>query len=188
MERGLVSFRSVIDLPVSIPVASTPAGYTLESWSGPMPEKVLGDVAALYDTLADAPHRDGEAPARWDAARVRDRLNGVVTRLGLRNYAIAARHDASAELAALTMVGLDPGQPAWGMQELTAVTRPHRGHQLGLVVKVAMLDLLGTEEPQLEHIVTSTAEANHHMIAVNETLGYQAFGPPYEWWQIAGSW
>ena len=187
-DRGLVSIRSVQDLPVSVPPVATPADYTLESWYGPMPEKVLADVAALYDTLADAPHRDGEAPSRWDAARVRERLNGVVIRLGLRNHAIAARHDASGELAALTMVGLDPGQPAWGMQELTAVTRPHRGHRLGLVVKLAMLDLLASAEPQLEHIVTNNAEANDHMIAVNQALGYRIVGPPYEWWQLAGSW
>jgi hypothetical protein len=154
-----------------------------------MPENVLGDVAALYDTLADAPHRDGEAPARWDASRVRERLNGVVKRLGLRNYAVAARHTASAgagtsELAALTMVGLDPGEPAWGIQELTAVTRPHRGHRLGLVVKLAMLDLLASAEPQLEHIVTSNAEANDHMIAANRALGYRIIDPPYQWWQL----
>jgi hypothetical protein len=81
----------VLDLPVPVPAVSIPAGYTLESWSDPIPEAVLADVAALYDMLADAPHEDGEAILRWDAARVRDRLNGVVTQLGPRNYAIAQR-------------------------------------------------------------------------------------------------
>ena len=37
-----------------------------------------------------------------------------------------------------------PEAPSWGFQELTAVTRPHRGHRLGLLVKAAMLEWLAT--------------------------------------------
>jgi hypothetical protein len=108
----------------------------------------------------------------------------VVTRLGLRNHAIAARHDGTGELAALTMVGLDPGVPSWGIQEITAVSRPHRGHRLGLRVKLAMLDLLATAEPQLEHIVTNNGEANNRMLAINDALGYRVIGSPADSWQL----
>jgi hypothetical protein len=45
-------------------------------------------------------------------------------------------------------------------------------------VKIAMLELLATAEPQLERIVTWNAEANKHMIAVNEALGYTILGQP----------
>ena len=60
----------------------------------------------------------------------------------MRYYTLAARHDQTGELAGLTALGVDPMQPDWGFQALTAVTRAHRGHRLGLLVKVAMLDLL----------------------------------------------
>ena len=60
----------------------------------------------------------------------------------------------------------------------TVVTRKHRGHRLGLLVKIAMLELLATAEPQLERIATWNAQANEHMIAVNEALGYTILGQP----------
>ena len=33
------------------------------------------------------------------------------------------------------------------------MTRKHRGHRLGLLLKIAMMELLATTEPQLERIV-----------------------------------
>ena len=49
---------------------------------------------------------------------------------------------------------------------------PHRGHRLGLLVKVAMLEWLAEREPQLTRIVTGNADGNEHMIAINDELGY----------------
>src|SRR5260370_37742505 len=99
----------------------------------------------------------------------------------MRDYTVAARHDATGDLAALTEIAVDPDDPGWGHQLLTAVARKHRGHRLGLLVKIAMLELLATAEPQLERIVTWNARANEHMIAVNESLGYTILGQPSTW-------
>jgi len=52
------------------------------------------------------------------------------------------------------------------------VAGPYRGHRLGLLVKVAMLELLAEREPQLTRIVTGNADGNEHMIAINDELGY----------------
>jgi RimJ/RimL family protein N-acetyltransferase len=68
---------------------------------------------------------------------------------------------------------VQPGRPEWGWQDITAVTRQHRGHRLGLLVKVAMIELLADREPGLRRIVTYNSEVNEHMVAVNERLGYQ---------------
>jgi hypothetical protein len=67
-------------------------------------------------------------------------------------YSVAARHDASGELAALTEMAVDPADPGWGHQLITGVISKHRGHRLGLLVKTAMLELLRATEPQLERI------------------------------------
>jgi hypothetical protein len=75
-------------------------------------------------------------------------------------------------MAALTQLVVDPAQPAWGFQELTAVARPHRGHRLGLLVKVAMLELLAEREPRLTRIITGNTDANEHLIAINAELGF----------------
>jgi hypothetical protein len=57
------------------------------------------------------------------------------------------------------------------------VTRQHRGHRLGLLVKTAMLEWLAVAEPRLERIVTGNAAVNQHMIAINEELGYELLEP-----------
>jgi GNAT superfamily N-acetyltransferase len=159
-------------------------GYSLVSWTGPVPEELIEQAAELYTALNDAPHSPGSAPSIWDEQRVRERINDLQPRYGLRDYSVAARHDPSGELAALTQVGVDPADPAWGHQQITAVTRKHRGHRLGLLVKIAMLDLLATTEPQLERIQTWNAQDNKHMIAVNEALGYTVLGQPETEWEI----
>ena len=100
-------------------------------------------------------------------------------------YSVAALHAASGELAAITDLDADPDSPGWGFQLLTAVTRPHRGHRLGLLVKTAMLDWLAEAEPQLERIVTGNAAVNQHMIAINEELGYELLEPPGQSYEIA---
>ena len=96
---------------------------------------------------------------------------------------MAARSLASGELAAFTQLAVDPADPSWGFQELTAVARPHRGHRLGLLVKVAMLELLAEREPQLTQIVTGNAGTNQHMIAINAQLGFEVLD---EWlyWEL----
>jgi GNAT superfamily N-acetyltransferase len=159
------------------------AGYSLVSWTGPVPEEFISQAAALYAAMNDAPHDAGEGPAEWDERRVRE-SNDRHPCYGTRNYTIVARHDASGELAAYSEVAVDPADPGWGYQAITAVIRKHRGHRLGLLVKVAMMELLATSEPQLERILTSNGESNAHMIAINEALGYTIFGPPTTSWLL----
>jgi GNAT superfamily N-acetyltransferase len=166
------------------PAEQAAAGYSLLSWTGPVPDELLDQTARLYAAMADAPHDPGVAETEWDAQRIRERVNALFPVYGNREYSVAARHDATGEMAALTQVAVDPAMPEWGFQMLTAVTREHRGHRLGLLVKIAMLELLASEEPQLEQIETSNAGSNPHMIAVNEALGYAIVGPPLNGWLL----
>ena len=135
--------------------------------------------------MADAPHDVGEEHSVWDADRVREQIDDVRERAGRRMYTLAALHDASGEMAAVTAVEADPDNPEWGHQQLTAVTRPHRGHRLGLLVKTAMLDWLAEAEPRLERIVTGNAAVNQHMIAINEELGYELLEPLAQSYEMA---
>ena len=74
-----------------------------------------------------------------------------------------------------------PRVPDWGYQGLTVLTRTHRGHRLGLLVKVAMLELLAGHEPRLERIVTGNADSNKYMIAINVELGFQVLDHWVNW-------
>jgi GNAT superfamily N-acetyltransferase len=156
------------------------AGYALVSWEGPAPERYLVQIARLYQAMNDAPRSAQDEGQRWDAARVRDDQARVVAQ-GLRHYTVAVCSGRSGELAGMTQLGVDPLTPDCGFQELTVVARPHRGHRLGLLVKVAMLELLADHEPLLERIFTSNADANEHMIAINADLGFRVLGYRQSW-------
>lgn len=160
--------------------ASFSPGYSLLTWHGATPEDQLDAAALLYQAEEDAPRPAGEETQHWDAARVRADDHRVAEE-GLRFYTVAARADPGGELAAITQLGVDPAQPDWAIQELTAVTKPHRGHRLGLRVKVAMLDLLAEREPQVTQIVTHNAGGNEHMIAINTELGFEVLDRQPSW-------
>jgi GNAT superfamily N-acetyltransferase len=161
------------------------AGYSLVMWTGPVPDRYCGPVAGVINAFADAPRGEGVEPEEWDADRVRQRTGKVLRSGALRGYTVAAVHDASGEMTALTEIAIDPETPDWGYQGLTAVIRSHRGHRLGLLVKVAMLEWLAAAEPQLAQVTTGNADTNQHMIAVNETLGYRLVRPGYRSYELA---
>jgi len=192
-EPGLVDVQRVMDvralgdeqlarLRETAEQAAT--GYSLMSWTGLVPDEFLEQAAVLFAALNDAPHDPHIAPAVWDAQRVRERVNDLRPHYGMRTYAVAAVKGDTGEPAALTEVAVDPADPGWGHQMLTGVTREHRGHRLGLLVKTAMLEWLRAAEPTLERIETWNAESNRYMIAVNETLGYAILGQPANWWRL----
>jgi GNAT superfamily N-acetyltransferase len=159
-------------------------GYSLVSWDGPIPDEYLGPMAEIFNAFADAPHGENTEPEVWDADRVRERTGKAVRAGLLRSHSVAAVCDSTGEMAAFTEIGVIPEHASWGWQQLTAVIRTHRGHRLGLLVKMEMLSLLASAEPQLERIATGNAASNQHMIAVNEQLGYRVVGPCWRFYEM----
>jgi GNAT superfamily N-acetyltransferase len=187
--RGITEIHRILDL-AAVPAGKlaglraesqgAASGYCLLSWEGTVPEDYLGRVAVANAALGDAPH-DADTEAQvWDVDRVRAGQRRVELQ-GQRYYTVAVQCADDGEFAGLTQLAVDPHRPQWGFQELTAVTRPHRGHRLGLLVKVAMLDLLAEREPQLRWILTGNADGNAHMIAINALLGFQLFDRWTSW-------
>ncbi len=156
------------------------AGYSLQSWLGPAPEELLEQVAAVHAALADAPRNAGVEPSVWDADRIR-RAEKLIAEHGLVSHTVAARHDASGQLVAITQILIDASAPDCGIQQLTAVRPAHRGHRLGLLVKVAMLELLTSAAPNVSYFVTDNAGANDYMIAINAQLGFEVSGVTRTW-------
>ncbi|MFC4784889.1 GNAT family N-acetyltransferase [Nocardioides sp. MAHUQ-72] len=152
------------------------AAYELARLAGPVPEEELEAFAVMVAAINDSPVDDLDledevySPRRIRAYEEAHRLRGV------RIHRLYARHRGTGELAGETIVGVDAERPQLGEQHDTSVVRAHRGHRLGLLLKLEMLRWLQDEEPQLESIDTWNAESNHHMIAVNDALGYQVLG------------
>lgn len=159
---------------------SRAAGYSLIGWVGPTAEDLLAPVATVHSAMADAPRDPGIELTNWTPDRIR-RMERLMAENGLTLYSVAARHDASGELAALTQLCTELHTPEWAFQQLTAVLPGHRGHRLGLLVKIANLELLAEREPGVRHIQTGNAGANAHMIAINEQLGCYVAGVSRDW-------
>jgi GNAT superfamily N-acetyltransferase len=155
---------------------SRAAAYEVVRLPGPVPEEQLEAFAVMVSAINDAPLDDLDiddevySPARIRAYEEAQRLRG------LRIRRLYARHRESGELAGETVVGIDTERPHLAHQHDTSVVRAHRGHRLGLLLKLEMLRWLQEEEPQVETVDTWNAESNDHMIAVNEVLAYRVLG------------
>jgi GNAT superfamily N-acetyltransferase len=156
------------------------AGYTLLSWPGATPEAYMGDSARLSAAMADGPTDAGVEPQVWDADRIRA-FEQTLLDSGRHIYCVAARHDKTGCLAAITQVTIDLANPGWAQQGITAVLPGHRGHRLGLLAKAEMLELLIKRAPDVRRIVVRNASTNEHMVAINEQLGYQVSSVRRDW-------
>ena len=63
----------------------------------------------------------------------------------------------------------------------TIVRPDHRGHRLGLLMKIANLELLRRTISGVEIINTWNAAINEHMIAINEAVGFRAADVEWAW-------
>lgn len=158
------------------------SGYGLLSWLGASPEEHIGQVTRVNDAMSDAPRDAGVEPQTRDADRIRS-LEQISIAHGLCLYSVAARHSAAGDFAALTQITTDPRTPGWGIQQITAVTPGDRGHRLGLLIKIAMLELLAERESGVRRIVTGSTASNKHMAAINAQLGYQV-SDLYRSWEL----
>jgi RimJ/RimL family protein N-acetyltransferase len=149
------------------------ADYRLERLDSPAPEGVLADLAAVTAVINDAPM--GELTYEhevYDTDRIRD-IETARKGRGDRCYRLLARHRETGEIAGHTLVVRSPYRERSAGQGDTAVARTHRGHRLGLLLKIAMMRWIAEAEPDVEVIETYNNVDNHHMIAVNEAIGYR---------------
>jgi GNAT superfamily N-acetyltransferase len=150
------------------------AGYSLLTWLDRVPREHHDDMADLMERMStDPPQGDLVLePERWDAVRYLEWEDDIIAR-GRRRLISVVRDDASGRLVGYTDIGLAEGIDDVAFQWATIVRGEHRGHRLGLVLKLANLQLLRERMPAVEHLNTWNAEDNTHMIAVNEAIGFR---------------
>lgn len=183
-ERGNLEVMRVLRLPVAPALldrlGAVPVGYTVRAWAGAVPEELLGPWAELEASLTtEAPTGDLEVePEVADTAVVRENEQ-LLTAQGRTPYrAVALAEDGAA--VGYTEVVTTVHEPGRAYQWGTLVRSAHRGHGLGVALKVAALRLLqGEPGPAgpVGEVVTWNAESNRHMVAVNVALGFE----PVEW-------
>jgi GNAT superfamily N-acetyltransferase len=150
--------------------------YELVRWPARTPSEGLAALADLTAAINDAPTDDLDIE---DEVFTPERIVGYEqawSERGYRLYRIVARHRRTGDLAGQSVVVVDAERPELAEQHDTSVLRSHRGHRLGLLLKVEVLRWLAETEPQVREIDTWNAESNDHMIGVNEQLGYRVMG------------
>ena len=147
--------------------------YRLERLAPPYPDELLEQLVEVTAAINDAPMGDLTFEDEvFDLARLRDVETARQGR-GDTIYRIAARHRTTGEVGGHTVMIVNPLEPRYGHQGDTAVHRDHRGHRLGLLLKIDMLRWLAETEPGLTEISTWNHADNRYMIDVNEAIGYR---------------
>jgi GNAT superfamily N-acetyltransferase len=148
--------------------------YRILTFLGQWPDAFIDDQCALERAMStDQPLGDRQAEEEvWDKARV-VKTTTELTVQGMVSLSAAAQHVASGRLVAYTRLVIAERRPTEAWQWATVVLHEHRGHRLGLAVKLANLDFLATVLPTARHVITSNAAVNGPMIAVNDKMGFE---------------
>ena len=160
------------------------AGYRLVQWIGAAPDELVDDVAYLDGRLnLDAPMGDLDVEAeKIDADRVRagEEMSRRRRRITIHSGAV---HAASGRMVAFTMLAgvRDLAEHLW--QNITIVDPGHRGHRLGLIIKIENLRYARRHRPGLRAVDTFNASANEHMLAINRTMGFHPVDAWMQWQQ-----
>ena len=158
------------------------ADYEIITWPSPTPDNLAPGLAHLRQRMStDLPAGGREASEEsWDAARVHG-YEATAAAAGRRSLYAAARHRATGRLVAFTEIIVAADRAVSPDQNDTLVLGEHRGHRLGLLVKIANLRVLATERPDASRIKTFNASENDHMLAINERLGFAPI-------MVSGAW
>jgi GNAT superfamily N-acetyltransferase len=158
---------------LSAVAAAAASDYVLEKGVAPTPDDVLEELVEVTAAINDAPMGDLTYEDEiFDLQRLKDFEWAGLGR-GDTMYRVWARHRDSGEVGGHTVVTTHPLLPTLAGQADTAVSRKHRGHRLGLLLKIEMMRWLAEAEPQLEEIRTFNNVDNDFMINVNEVIGYR---------------
>jgi len=178
---GLEDAMKVVDLFETEPTwdaleakaAEVRDGYSVVTWRDHIPDEYVEDYCRLNEMFFDeAPTGDMDVENEvWDAARVaaREERNRVTGRHELSAGAVSPE----SRLVAVTEVIVNERAAQRGHQSGTLVEPAHRGHRLGLAIKVANHRQIRAAFPECRVLLTGNADVNAPMNAVNVQLGYR---------------
>jgi GNAT superfamily N-acetyltransferase len=161
--------------------------YRTFTFEAPWPEEYLEDECELLRRMStDEPSGDADREEEvWTLDRLREHDMLRAAR-GTLKLAAVAQHLSSGRIVAFSELLLADDAPDQAWQLNTVVHPEHRGHRLGLAVKLANLDFLAARAPAVRTIRTSNAQENAPMIAVNDMLGFEIVGVGMFWQKHLG--
>ena len=146
--------------------------YDISTFVNDVPEEYLDSYCYLRNQLAlDAPTGDIDFEAEALTPELLQQRFERNKRSGRTTYFSLATKDGVA------VAHSDLAVPPTGTESHqlgTLVHRDHRGHRLGAAVKVANLEALQRDRPDITEVHTQNAETNGWMVSINERLGFDA--------------
>ena len=147
-------------------------GYSVEEFSGALPNEIIDDAVELLEFLTEELHGDitPEEP-RITVDKLRQ-LENAWSAMGQRRRWMFVRHDSSGALAGVVDGMWHPATPAVIVQDNTVVRPEFRGRNLALWMKASMIDKLLDEWTDAREIRTTSTFPNPAMDSVDERLGF----------------
>jgi GNAT superfamily N-acetyltransferase/RimJ/RimL family protein N-acetyltransferase len=147
--------------------------YEAVSWTGRCPDEYLEGLGRIDSMIfAEIPLGDVDLrPLVVDPQFVRAREDRAEAQ-GNAVIRTIAVHKGSGDLAANTVIHVHRDETHAG-QSITIVDPAHRGHRLGLLVKLANLRRLREARPDVTAIWAGNADTNANMTAINDLLGFR---------------
>lgn len=160
--------------PLREQAAGASEGYRVVTWIGDTPAEYLDSMVVLHTRMStDVPMGALAFEEEvWDVERIQ-RMESNDTALGFRGYQASAQDLHSGELVAYTRLVTPEDKPEVAYQEDTLVRSDHRGHRLGMLVKIANVDALAADRPQVKRVHTWNAGENQWMLAINVAMGFR---------------
>jgi GNAT superfamily N-acetyltransferase len=153
-------------------LAAAPPDYEVVAWRNRAPDDVVEAYAAMHTQMGrDVPTGEVDhQPVEITVDRVRQ--GEQRTAEAYDQVVAAAQRRADGVLGGYTMVYL-PHDADYLVQDDTLVMPGHRGHGLGLALKVAVLRILAAEHPERRLVHTWNAVENTFMQRINRELGFR---------------
>ena len=163
-------------------VAPLAQGYDLHVWQGSAPDWIVPSLISLMARMGvESNFADIDVDvAKFDEARLRH-YEGMVRDMGRDLLVTAATDRATGEVAGYTELTVSRNDPATAYQWDTLVARVHRGHRLGMVLKLRNLQEFARAGYVTRRISTFNSVHNTPMIDVNEALGARLAGAMVTW-------
>jgi GNAT superfamily N-acetyltransferase len=148
-------------------------GYRLEAWESRVPDPLVEGYCVLAEAFVDeAPTGDLDYEREvWTAERVRKRDDHFEA-TGRHQFGVLA-YAPDGSCAATTELFVNEAADWRALQGGTLVQPEHRGHRLGMAVKLVNLAAARACFPTCRYVFTSNAGVNAAMNAVNDRLGFR---------------
>jgi GNAT superfamily N-acetyltransferase len=183
-----VARASRLALPLDVTAALARAieqsgpDYVLHFWTGVTPSNWAPDMAMLRTRMSTEEPNAGldEPEDPWTPERlIADEELRLAT--GRTFLTVAVESGPTGGLIGYSTLSVPAETDRAVVQWDTLVLPEHRGHRLGMLLKVANIDTLQRLRPGHPSITTFNAEENRHMLNVNEAVGFVRIGCDGAW-------